>query len=222
MAHTPPSYKASAFNCPKCGAYSTHSWTQLYIHGGSALSNYRDYHVSTCLHCKYKISWDGDRIIDPRITSAPNPHPDLPQDLLLDYQEAANIFSDSPRGAAALLRLLIQKLMPFVGGKGKNINTDIGTLVKQGLGVEIQQALDTLRVIGNESVHPGQIDLRDDPATASYLFEVTNFIVDQLITQPRKRAQIYGNLPKPKIAAIEQRDAASFESDEQPDDAVDS
>jgi hypothetical protein len=50
--------------------------------------------------------------------------------------------------------------MPHLGESGKNLNTDIGNLVKEGLSVDIQQALDSLRVIGNESVHPGELDLK--------------------------------------------------------------
>ena len=49
-----------------------------------------------------------------------------------------------------------------MGEKGKDINTDIGNLVKKGLPIKVQESLDILRVIGNEAVHPGQLDLKDD------------------------------------------------------------
>jgi hypothetical protein len=39
----------------------------------------------------------------------PPPNPDLPDDLMLDYEEASKIVSLSPRGSAVLLRLAIQK-----------------------------------------------------------------------------------------------------------------
>ncbi|WP_424033423.1 DUF4145 domain-containing protein [Methylocella sp.] len=49
----------------------------------------------------------------------------------------------------------MQKLCVELGEKGKNIDDDIANLVKKGLSPELQQALDILRVIGNEAVHHG-------------------------------------------------------------------
>ena len=42
-----------------------------------------------------------------------------------------------------------------------------------------------VRMIGEEAVNPGQIDPGDDEETALILFNLTNLIVDTLITQPR-------------------------------------
>ncbi len=145
-------------------------------------------------------------MIYPSSGSAPFPHDELPDDLKGDYEEARRIVSASPRGAAALLRLVIQKLLVHLGEKGKDINADIGNLVKKGLPVELQQALDTVRVIGNESVHPGEIDLNDTPEIAHALFEVVNFIVDDRIAQPKKRAALYASLPAAKRKGIADRD----------------
>lgn len=51
-------------------------------------------------------------------------------------------------------------------GGGKNIDDDIVRLVKKGLNQTIQKALDAARVIGNEAVHPGTLDLKDNHDTA--------------------------------------------------------
>ena len=40
----------------------------------------------------------------------PNPHENMPVSLLKDYEEARRVFPDSARGAAALLRLALEKL----------------------------------------------------------------------------------------------------------------
>jgi hypothetical protein len=75
------------------------------------------------------------------------------------------------------------------------------------LDVRVQKALDTVRVIGNESVHPGEMDLRDDPETAGMLFALVNAIANDMITQPRLRDELYAKLPQAKLYGIAVRDA---------------
>ena len=109
----------------------------------------------------------------PNRGNAPSPNPDMPEDVKIDYEEAASISTQYPRGAAALLRLAIQKLCIPLGGKGKNINEDIQTLVSNGLPITVQQALDVVRVVGNNAVHPGQINV-DDQEVVGKLFSLIN------------------------------------------------
>ncbi|MCF6208131.1 MAG: DUF4145 domain-containing protein, partial [Ghiorsea sp.] len=135
------------------------------------------------------------------------PNMDLPDDIKGDYEEARTIANLSPRGAAALLRLAIQKLCEHLGQSGKNINADIKELVKEGLPPKVQKALDSVRVIGNEAVHPGSIDLKDDLNTVNKLFKLVNFIANKMITEPREIDAIYGSLPQDKIDGINQRDS---------------
>jgi hypothetical protein len=125
---------------------------------------------------------------------------------MADYMEARDIFARSPRAAAALLRLCIQKLLASLGEKGKNINEDIASLVAKGLPVTVQRALDYCRVIGNNAVHPGEINLNDTPEIAQHLFGMVNFIVEDRITRPREIDQLYANIPDASRKAIEERD----------------
>jgi hypothetical protein len=145
-------------------------------------------------------------MIFPDVGDAPLLNGDLPDDVLADYEEARSILSQSPRGAAALLRLAIQKLCAELGEPGKNINEDIASLVRKGLPVQVQQALDAVRVVGNEAVHPGQIEVSDNPAIAATLFGLVNFIAEKMISEPKAIEQIYGSLPPEKLAAIQRRD----------------
>ena len=87
-------------------------------------------------------------------------------------------------------------------------------LVTAGLSTKVQQALDTVRVIGNEQVHPGQIDVRDEPDTASSLFTLVNIIVRELITEPREVEAMYASLPDSKQQSIDDRDGNQPSTDE--------
>ena len=131
---------------------------------------------------------------------------DLPAEIVADYEEARAIVSLSPRGAAALLRLAVQKLCKHLGKPGKDINDDIKSLVSDGLPATVQKALDSVRVIGNQAVHPGTIDFQDDSDVASSLFKLVNFIAHKMLTEPREVEEIYNSLPASKLAAIERRD----------------
>jgi hypothetical protein len=112
-------------------------------------------------------------------------------DIKKDFEEARNIIELSPKGAAALLRLVVQKLCKHLGEKGDNIDDDIGNLIKKGLPEKMHSALNSVRVIGNNAINPGQIDSTDDRATAFKLFGFVNIISAILITQPKQIDNLY-------------------------------
>ncbi|MBY3067067.1 DUF4145 domain-containing protein [Rhizobium laguerreae] len=142
----------------------------------------------------------------PELGEGPPPNADLPEDILRDYREASTILDLSPRGAAALMRLCIQKLCKHLGQPGENINADIKALVADGLDIRVQKALDAVRVIGNNAVHPGSMDLRDDRPTAESLFRLLNLIAEKTISEPKHVDEVYGLLPESARAAILARD----------------
>lgn len=190
-------------------------WAQKLSHGipffedkaqNSAWTELFNVNVSTCFNCSNHCVWVHEKMVYPTIGEAPPANPDMSDDIRRDYNEASAILDISPRGAAALIRLAIQKLCKELGQPGKNINDDIGSLVALGLDRRIQQALDVVRVIGNQAVHPGQIDLRDDRATAVSLFNLLNLIVDKLISEPKHIEEMYSTLPEGQLAAIQRRD----------------
>jgi len=163
--------------------------------------------LSQCYNCDKIAVWVYDRLLYPPERHGAIPNPDLPQEVLHDYEEARAILDISPRGAAALLRLCIQKLCSELGEKGKNIDDDIASLVAKGLNPLVQKSLDVVRVVGNEAVHPGVMDLKDDRETAATLFGLVNAIADQMITHPKTVDAMYKKLPETKRAAIAARDA---------------
>ena len=165
--------------------------------------------ASTCYSCKGISIWRGDELIYPVNDVSIMPNEGMPSDVRADFLEANEILDKSPRGAAALLRLCVQKLLIHLGQKGKNINDEIGNLVQKGLDPRIQKALDVVRVVGNSAVHPGQIDLNDDKTIATKLFGLVNVIVESQITQAKHIEEMYETVvPETVKAQIEKRDAS--------------
>lgn len=207
IPYKPPEFKATAFNCPHCNAFANQVWQAiLYQYPGGGAADFPDLCRAVCEHCHKYTLWYLKNMIYPEDSGVQPPNPDLGEDIKKDYLEAKGIVNKSPRGAAALLRLCIQKLCEQLGEKGENINGDIANLVKQGLPLKIQQSLDIVRVIGNNAVHPGQMDLKDDRNTAMKLFELINLIVDVMVTQKKQIEKLYESLPQSDRDAIQKRD----------------
>lgn len=165
-----------------------------------------NFQLSKCHSCDGYSAWAVGRLIYPDHIVEFIPADDMPNDVRTDFIEASSIFGKSPRGAAALLRLCIQRLMIHLGQDGKNLNNDIHALVANGLNPTIQKALDVVRVTGNNAVHPGTMDLNDTPETAGKLFSIVNVIVQSMISTPKQIDSLYEDLPPGAKAAIERRD----------------
>lgn len=100
---------------------------------------YRDIDVnnvwlSRCYNCDEVAVWILSQMVFPQKGEAPPANQDLPPEIARDYDEASSILDLSPRGAAALIRLAIQKLCKHLGQPGDNINADIKALVAGGAG----------------------------------------------------------------------------------------
>ncbi|WP_028665909.1 DUF4145 domain-containing protein [Runella zeae] len=218
MKHIAPVFKKKSFHCPNCGVLSEQTWSKeirtyyQYVkpNGDLVGGNYdlTNYQSAKCSHCEEISIWLGGKMVYPLSGLVEMPNPDLPDDIKNDYNEAKDIVSISPRGAAALLRLAVQKLCIHLGEKGANINDDIKSLVKKGLPPTMQQALDSVRVIGNNAVHPGKIDLNDNAEIAYALFGFVNIICEMLISQPKKVKEYYEKyIPENIRSGIEKRDS---------------
>ncbi len=168
-------------------------------------------HVSECYSCKRLSLWKFDMLLFPREKFEVEANADLNEDIRRDFDEARAVLDISPRSTAALLRLCIQKLCKQLGYAGKDLNAEIGEMVRKGLAPQVQMALDTVRVVGNESVHPGSMDLRDDRETATKLFTLINRIAYDMITHPKELEGLYSSLPLTKLAGIAERDGQASE-----------
>lgn len=190
-----PKLDLQAFTCPACGAYSQQRWFQVLRQDHTGLGALQGWKGAICTFCHGVSQWLNDKMVYPAQSLSPPPSEHLPPDVALDYEEARAIVAASPRGAAALLRLALQKMCIDLDEPGENLNRDIKSLVAKGLPPNVEEALNVVRVIGNHAVHPGQIDLNDDPEIAIGLFALINFIAEKMIGEPNEITRMNALLP---------------------------
>lgn len=231
--HFSAEHAKGQFHCPHCGVFAKQRWSHLHATGDSYTQHSQygitrrsnltgmtvtngnlpeNWTISICEHCNGMAVWLGTSMIFPKTIVVEQPNKDLTDEIQQDYLEAANVLADSPRSAAAILRLALQKLCKQLGEKGENINTDIGNLVKKGLNPAIQKSLDALRITGNNAVHPGELDLTEDTERVIKMFGLINFIAEKMITEPKEIDTFYGGLPAGALEAVEKRDGVKNEN----------
>ena len=207
-----PDKELQSFTCPHCNTVSLMKYAHhifrddanlMLVHQSSTKKNLT---IARCENCHNKILWIDDEYIYPDII-AEDANEDMPDSVKQLYDEASLIYNKSPRAACALLRLAIDRLCNELGETDRDINKNIGELVKKGLPKTVQQALDVVRVVGNKAVHPGQIAFDvDDKNTATMLMRLLNIIVERMITEPKEIDSLYQGLPESVRNAIENRD----------------
>jgi hypothetical protein len=209
MTHYPPKHDTVAFHCPNCGVYANQYWGDCnWLRNGWGQYESTEVTAAKCAHCEKFSYWYQEKLLVPSTGTVELPNPDLPATCKEEFLEARDIVNVSPRGAAALLRLCIQNLLKYLGKSGKNINEDISSLVKDGLPLLVQQSLDICRVVGNNAVHPGELNIQDTPEIANTLFQLINVIAYDRITRPNEVKALYDSLPEGARAAIGMRDGA--------------
>lgn len=229
MNYVSPKFEEKAFTCPYCETYAQQKW-MIYRLDIKNMENYYtaisyrecmlnlgltddemkeldSISVATCQKCnKYHI-WHNDKMIVPTNSPIPMPLEDMPEVVKNLYLEARDVYPISHKSACAILRLAVQHLCKELGEKGNNINDDIGSLVSKGLPERIQKALDIVRVVGNNAVHPGVMSEEDTKEYAQKMFKLLNIIVDDRIVQPKEIDDLFDGLPEGPKKAIERRDS---------------
>lgn len=206
-----PQKDKRSFTCPHCCTraqmkFDQHTFQEdLHNTNHGALLFHNQLTIARCENCGNKIIWIDDQYVYPDIIAF-EPNTDMPNAVKSLYNEASMIYNKSPRAACALLRLAVERLCNELGETG-TIDKMIGSLVRKGLPIMVQKALDAVRVIGNNAVHPGQIAFDvDDKSTAETLMKLLNIITERLISEPKEIDGIFETLPQSAKDAIEKRD----------------
>jgi hypothetical protein len=111
-----PGFRKDGFTCPLCGYFSEQIWKDCYGYGGrTEMETFPDIKLAHCQQCKKASVWVGFAMVYPEMNDVPPPNEDLSESIQIDYNEAASIIHQSPRGASALLRLALQKLTIELG-----------------------------------------------------------------------------------------------------------
>ena len=207
-----PERTLTSFTCPHCQTLSlmhfkSHQFQEDINESLSSQTRIKNIlYIARCCNCGKKIVWIDHEYIYPNIV-AEEVNPDLPESVKQLYNEAGLIYNLSPRAACALLRLAIEKLCHELGETADKINDNIAALVRKGLSPKVQKALDLVRVVGNNAVHPGKIAFDvDDITTAKSLMRLVNMIGQIMITDPNDIDNMYSQLPESTQKSIERRD----------------
>ncbi len=143
--------------------------------------------VSKCDNCEEYVLWVYKDIVHPQ-TVKRNLHEDLPKDVKDICTEAAAVATLSPVCAAALLRTAIEKLCKHLGYKERSLKATISRMKKENVldDTLLYEAMESVRLVGNEAVHEGVIQFDDDAHAVGTLFAIVNHVVEKLIGYPKR------------------------------------
>ncbi len=194
-----PNFRSRGFHCPYCKVYAEQKWGNWDVNLTSA----------QCNLCKEHSIWRGGKLVYPFNPSAPEASNGMPDSVKEIFDEARLVSVHSPRAAAALLRVALERLTVHLGELEGSLNTRIGNLRKQGLPDGVIKSLDIVRITANEGgAHAGTIDLagEDGSYTVDRLFLLVNYIVEKAINEPARIKQMFEDLPADKRKGAEDRD----------------
>ena len=130
-------------------------------------------HISNCHSCNGFSLWVGGLLVFPtRIDKTP----ELVEE---DLEEAAAILNKFPRGATALMRVCIQKLVPLLKENGKELSDDISSLMRKGLEMEMQQAMEVLEFLRGDSAQLNSLESQADRETALRLLDSLKAVLER-------------------------------------------
>ena len=83
------------------------------------------------------------------------------------------------------MRVCIQKLVPLLKQDGSYLNDYMSSLVRKGLEVEIQQAMEVLQVLRSDPVQLTNFDSQEDKEMAVRFFDSLKAVLERRMLQNR-------------------------------------
>ena len=203
-AGVPPAIDAPHFVCPHCGVDAQQVWQDADFPARGTGEVDQALMRAQCVLCGGRSYWISGELVWPHPTVGLPPPDDLPEDLRSLYDEARAVAPISPRSAAALLRLLVDRLIASLGTPDGTLSDRIAWLAAEGhLPTQVVEGLTACRVLGPASLRPGEIDpdAEDDAGVVLFLCRLVDTIVDTTITLRRHRAELVGDTRHPEATA---------------------
>ena len=134
-------------------------------------------HISNCHRCNGFSLWVSGLLVFP---TKMDKSPELADE---DVDEAAAILNKFPRGATALMRVCIQKLVPLLEENGKELNQRVSSLVRKGLEMEMQQAKEVLEVLRGDPQQLSQLESQASKETALRFLDSLKAVLERRSSQ---------------------------------------
>ena len=147
-----------------------------------------DYCLAKCHVCNKSSMWVEEKMVYPFVSTAPQPHSDMPGNIRKIYEEARNVVQISPRSAAVLIRVLIEELTKELGETEGSLHQRIINLKEQGLTEEVVDYLISVKTITNElGAHAGALDINNKVKRKNInkLFVAVNIVIDETISRSK-------------------------------------
>lgn len=163
--------------------------------------------LSRCMECHEITIWLDQKMVWPDQQIDHRAHEMMPPTAREEFDEAAKVFRDSPRAGCALLRTCLEKICADRGHIKGTLFARAGSLVSEMSSLHGRQAVDIVRVFGNESIHPGKMEANDIAENAERMFDAINLIVEEVYDRPARFSQLFEKLSPSQRREIERRDS---------------
>ena len=139
-----------------------------------------------------------DKIVYPLESFAPKPDNNMPADVKEIYDEASLVSIHSPRAAAVLLRVAAEMLTAHLDeSEGKLYDRIRNLAKKKNLDERVINSFDIVRYKANKGgAHDNIINQIITTKEINKLFFSINYIVKEMINEPAKLDDIYGEIPQ--------------------------